>query len=208
MNFSIFSLLGDNYFYFRHSENFFEIIAQIYIPRWHAQYFKGIHVGQRHDSKLLEEKYIPSPFVTKLFTWKIFTRSAISLDRVFGNWQFHVRSHFICIYTRNVGRVPHPSPYYWSLPAEIIMLRNNERHMVTLRLLTRIIIAGIDYMPFRAVNSVNHERIYDTIRDREHIEAGNASSKMQQVRPRIRLDKRIVKILILAIPFFFKHYCV
>lgn len=86
------------------------------------------------------------------------------------------------------------------------MPRNNERHMVTLRLLTRIIIAGIDYMPFRAVNSVNHERIYDTIRDREHIEAGNASSKMQQVRPRIRLDKRIVKILILAgysIFFFF-----
>lgn len=86
------------------------------------------------------------------------------------------------------------------------MPRNNERHMVTLRLLTRIIIAGIDYMPFRAVNSVNHERIYDTIRDRKHIEAGNASSKMQQVRPRIRLDKRIVKILILAgysIFFFF-----
>ena len=38
------------------------------------------------------------------------------------------------------------------------MLRNNERHMVMLQLLTRIIIAGIDYMPFWAVNGVNHER--------------------------------------------------
>lgn len=203
MNFSIFPLLGDNYFYVPPFRKF--------LRNYCSDIYTKMTILQRYTCRPTTRLEIIGgkiyPFVTKLFTWKIFTRSAISLDRVFGNWQFHVRSHFICIYTRNVGRVPHPSPYYWSLPAEIIMLRNNERHMVTLRLLTRIIIAGIDYMPFRAVNSVNHERIYDTIRDREHIEAGNASSKMQQVRPRIRLDKRIVKILILAIPFFFKHYC-
>lgn len=204
MNFSIFPLLGDNYFYVPPFREF--------LRNYCSDIYTKMTILQRYTCRPTTRLEIIGgkiyPFVTKLFTWKIFTRSAISLDRVFGNWQFHVRSHFICIYTRNVGRVLHPSPYYWSLPAEIIMLRNNERHMVTLRLLTRIIIAGIDYMPFRAVNSVNHERIYDTIRDREHIEAGNASSKMQQVRPRIRLDKRIVKILILAIPFFFKHYCV
>lgn len=206
MNFSIFPLLGDNYFYVPPFREFLRNYCSDIYTKMTRTIFQRYTCRPTTRLEIIGGKIYP--FVTKLFTWKIFTRSAISLDRVFGNWQFHVRSHFICIYTRNVGRVPHPSPYYWSLPAEIIMLRNNERHMVTLRLLTRIIIAGIDYMPFRAVNSVNHERIYDTIRDREHIEAGNASSKMQQVRPRIRLDKRIVKILILAIPFFFKHYCV
>ena len=70
-------------------------------------------------------------------------------------------SHCFYLYGPYVRRVPYPSLYYWSLPAEIIMLRNNERHMVMLQLLTRIIIAGIDYMPFWAANGVNRERTCD-----------------------------------------------